>query len=193
MSNLLVPSTRDGWSPTQWKFKHERGDQLLWASDIGDVEDRFIMVGTPEYAEAMGDQRWTRNALADDGEELMLDVFFRGAALTSLYTGLVSATPTDTTTLATMTEVTGTGYARIANARNTTDFPTLALNSGDFMVTSLAKVFTAGGTWTGATYGFLTNASSGTSGKFITYTALSATRTLVNGDTLTVTHTVKLA
>lgn len=185
-----------GLHPTHWKFRHESGDgQLLWASGIGDLEHYGIEVGSPDWEAVLRDQLWIPNALADEGEEIILDVFLRGAtAPTSLYVGLLSATPTDTTTLATMTELAvANGYARIAIARNTTDWPTLALNSGDFMATSVAKVFTATGTWTGATYAFLTGASSGTTGDFIAYTALSGTRTLVNGDTLTVTHTVKLA
>lgn len=194
MSDLLVPKHRAGFSPTLWKFRHERGNQLLWASDVGDVEHLNIEIGSPLYEEALRSQRWTQNALADEGEQDMLDVYLRGASPpASLYVGLLTATPTDTTTLATMTETTGTGYARIAVARNTTDWPTLALNSGDFMATSVAKTFTAGGTWGASTYAFLGTASTGTAGKFVAYTALSATRTLVNGDTLAVTHTVKLA
>lgn len=195
MSSLVIPKERGGWSPTAWKYRHETADgQLLWLSDLGDVEHLGIEVGSPAWLEALAEQRWTPNALADEGEQQILDVYLRGAtAPTSLYLGLVAGSPSDTTTLATMTEVTGTGYARIALARNTTDWPTLALNSGDYMATSAAKVFTAGGTWTGATNAFVTDASSGTSGKFLIYSPLAATRTLVNGDTLTVTSTVKLA
>lgn len=178
-------------SPTEWKFRHERAGQLIWASSIGEVD---LEVGSVEYLEALGDQLWTPNALADEGEEIILDVFFRGAsAPASLYIGLVAGSPAETTTLATMTEVTGTGYARGALARNTTDWPTLALDSGDFQVVSTGEVFTAGGTWTGATNSFLTGAASGTSGDFIAYAPLGATRTLINGDTLTVTTRVKLA
>lgn len=176
--------------PTEWKFKHERAGELIWASGLGELA---IPVGSPEYDEALGDQLWAPNDLADNGEQIILDVFFRGAsAPASLYVGLVAGSPAETTTLATMTEVTGTGYARIALARNATDWPTLALDVGDYRVVSLAKVFTAGGTWTGATNAFLTGAASGTSGDFIAYAALAATRTLLNGDTLTVTNRVKL-
>jgi hypothetical protein len=182
---------RAGHGPTFWKFEHQREGRLIWASGLGDLD---LLIGSPEYLEAIGDQPWESNALADEGEQQILDVYFRGASPpASLYVGLVAGSPSDTTTLATMTEVSGTGYARIALARNSTDWPTLALNSGDYQVVSLAKTFTAGGTWTGATNAFLTDASSGTSGKFVAYTPLSATRTLVNTDTLAVTHTIKLA
>lgn len=192
MSTLLLPERRPERIGTRWKVRHERAGELIWASGLGELDG--LEVGSPTWLEALADQPWTDNALADEGEQQILDVYLRGASPpASLYVGLVAGSPTDTTTLATMTEVTGTGYARIAIARNTTDWPTLALNSGDFMATSLAKVFTAGGTWTGATNAILTDASSGTAGKFISYAPLAATRTLVNGDTLTVTHTVKLA
>lgn len=178
---------------TEWKFRHERAGELIWASGLGEMA---VPVGSREYAEALfeQDQLWIPNALADEGEEYILDAVLRGASLAaSHYVGLVAGSPAETTTLATMTEVTGTGYARIALAKNTTDWPTLALDSGDFQAVSLGKVFTAGGTWTGATNSFLTGAASGTSGDFIAYAPLSATRTLVNGDTLTVTTRVKLA
>lgn len=176
---------------TEWKFKHERAGELIWASGLGELA---IPVGSDEYFEALGDQLWTPNALADEGEEIMLDVFFRGASLpASHYVGLVAGSPAETTTLATMTEVSGTGYARIALAKNSTDWPTLALDTGDFQAVSLGKVFTASGTWTGATNSFLTGAASGTSGDFIAYAPLGATRTLISSDTLTVTTRVKLA
>ena len=138
------------------------------------------------------------NALMDEGESQILDVYFRGATPpTNLFFGLgnnggTPGIPAETATLATITEVSGTGYARISLNRNTTDFPTLSLDSGDYQVVSITKQFAATGTWTAADYLFLCDVGSGTAGDLIATVALSASRSLVNSDTLDVSMTVKL-
>lgn len=96
-------------------------------------------------------------------------------------------------TLALLTgEVTGTGYAAVDFVRDT-DWTEPTLDAGDMRTASTVKTFTAGGAWTAATYQILATVSSGTAGLLIIYAALAATRTLANGDTLDVSHTVKLA
>lgn len=187
---------------TAYKFAHrgrhpETGEQVLkWASGVGDLEadGLYVPVGTRLEHTLLRAQEFEPNFLADEGEEWILDTFFRGAtAPTSFYFRLFNDTPVETDAISDLTgEVTGTGYAAIAVARNTTDFPTLALNSGDFRVTSVSKVFTAGGTWSAATFLALTT-STDSSGKLIAARALSATRTLENGDTLTVTYSLTLS
>lgn len=177
--------------PTHWQFHQTRGDRIIWASGLGDID-----IPADEAESLFYLQPWTPNVLADQGEQDILDVYFRGAtAPTNFYLRLYNDTPVETDTLATLTgEVTGTGYTGVAVARNSTDWPTLALDSGDYMVTMANKVFTAGGAWTAATYLVMATAQTGTSGKVILYSALGATRTLaVSGDTLTVNATVKLA
>jgi hypothetical protein len=146
------------------RAKHFRKGELLWMQD------------------------WTHNAWADEGEQLVLDIFFRAAtAPTNLFLKLSNSTPTDTSTLASITEVSGTGYAAISLARNTTDFPTLALVGGDYKVSMLTKTFTATGTWTTANY-LILGTTSNTTGKLVSYIALTTPRTLVNGDTLAVDY-----
>lgn len=160
---------------TEWRFEHKRDGEVIWESDpIG---------------------LFHSNALADEGEKSMLDVYFAGTTpLANLYVRLYNDTPVDTDTLATLTgEVTGTGYAAITLARGTTDWPTVALDSGDFRASSLQKTWTAGGAWTAATYAVLASVASGTSGLLIAYTALGATRTLVNTDELNFIQRIKLA
>lgn len=155
--------------PTWYNIAHIRAGEVIWESG------------------------WGPNDLADEGENDILSVYLRGAtAPTSFYFALAGADPGETGTLATMTEVTGTGYARIAVARNTTDWPTLALDSGDFKATSATKTFTAGGNWTNATHLVLCTAASGTAGKLVAYKALGATRSLINTDQLAVSMAVKL-
>lgn len=69
------------------------------------------------------------NTLADEGEQLLEQVFFQGAALTTFYLALVNDTLVETDTLATMLgEPTTNGYARQQITRDATGWPTLALN-----------------------------------------------------------------
>lgn len=123
----------------------------------------------------------------------MLDVFFRNGTAPGFHFALYNDTPVDTDTLATLVnEVSGGGYARIAVARNTTDFPTLALDAGDFQVSSVTKTFNATGTWTAATILALVEPLTGTAGDFYAWASLSATRNLVNGDSLDASMDIKL-
>lgn len=176
--------------PTHWQFHQTRDDRIIWASGLGELD-----MPADEADSLFEIQPWTPNVLADEGEQNVLDVYFRAAtAPTNFFLRLYNDTPIETDTLATLTgEVTGTGYGAITVARNTTDWPTLALDSGDYMVTMANKVFTAGGTWTAATYLVMATVGTGTAGLLILYSALGATRTLIVNDTLTVSATVKLS
>lgn len=180
--------------PTEFQYRHFRDGKLIWASGFGDLD---IIEGSPEYLDLLAGQPFTPNALADEGEQDILAVYLRaGTAPTTFYLGLLNSTPTDTTTLATMTgEPSGNGYARQQITRDNTGWPTLALDTGDYRAVAATKTFTAsGGTIGPVTYAFLcTNAATGTSGKFLVYNALSSSRTLNDGDSLDVTMRVKLA
>lgn len=135
------------------------------------------------------------NNLADEGEEAMLDVFFRnGTSYATFYIRLFNDTPVDTDGLSDLTnEASGNGYAAQSLSRNSTDFPVLALDSGDFQVESLEQTFSAsGGSWGPVIYAVLAT-SSDNSGKLIAYVALAASRTLQDGDSLKVTFKIKLA
>jgi hypothetical protein len=135
------------------------------------------------------------NALLDEGEQMVLDVFLRGAtAVSSFYLGLCNSTPGETDTLNTLSnEASGNGYARIAIEHSNVGWPTLALDSGDFMATSKTVSFLATSNSIGpVTSAFLCTSSDNT-GKLIATAALSTTRTLANTDTLQVTYRVKLA
>jgi hypothetical protein len=85
--------------------------------------------------------------LLDNGQQTILDVFFKNTAVYSnLYLGLMNETanPALSAQVGTgITEVTGTGYARIAVARNT-DWTRVGQ-----IVTAAQKTFTVGaGGWT---------------------------------------------
>jgi hypothetical protein len=167
---------------TAFKAVHCRDDKPIWASGIGELDGLFDEANQP----------WLHNYLADGGEQSILDVYFRAASAPSLYIALLTADPGETGTPATMAENAGTGYARIQLNRNTTDFPTLALDTGDYKVTAIAKVFTAGGAWSACTHMGIVTSASGTTGALIAVQALGATRTLINTDTLSITYATKL-
>lgn len=185
--------------PTQYKFRHytktpDGRDHLLWGSGIGDVAHHGIHRGDQLEVEAILDQLWTPNALADGGEQAILDVFFRAGAAPTFAFRLYNDTPIDTDTLSTLVgEVSGSGYGGISVARNTTDWPSLALDGGDYKVTSATKTFTATGAWTAATQLVLASVTSGTAGTFYAWAPLSQSRTLGNGDSLDVTMGLKAA
>jgi Tfp pilus assembly major pilin PilA len=125
-----------------------------------------------------------------EGLQFMLEVCFtkQQTVPTNYYIGLATdALLVDTDTLSTLTEVTGTGYARQAVASGATDFTSASTGTNDRKITTKSVTFTATASdWTGAKTVFLCTVTSGTSGKLIQYAPLSATRTLANGDTLTV-------
>lgn len=189
---------------TKYKFRHYTphpdgiGDVLVWASDGPGRCEEFGLDGPLKGSlgdlDVIQSQLWTPNALADEGEKDILDVYFDDVAVRSnLYGRLYNDTPVETDTLSTLTnEVSGTGYAAVTFARGT-DWSDPTLDSGDMQTTSTTKTFTASGTWSAATYIILSTVASGTSGLLIAYSALSATRTLGNGDSLDVSFSVKAA
>lgn len=165
---LIIPKSRVK-HPTLWKFEH--------VSPEGDV---------------LWDQDWTENALANEGEQYMLETSFRGGtAHSNFYIGLINDSGiAETDTLATMAgEPSGNGYSR-----QVTTFAATALNGGDYETDSDQETFTAsGGTIGPVDHAILTEAASGTSGDLLAYVPLSTARTLTDGDSLNVTVTVSLA
>jgi len=179
--------------PTEWSFRHRRDGRIIWASGLGDLD---VPASGPEFDALVREQPFTPNELADEGESDMLDVYFRNATVpTGFYIGMLNSTPTNTTTLATMTGEPATGgYARKAVARSTAGWPTLALDAGDYRADSAVVTFTSTGTIGPVIYAFLcTNAASGTSGKFVAYAPLSGSRTLFTGESMDASIRVKLA
>lgn len=180
---------------TAYKYRHwtvdpETGLRVLdWASGL-DLNGAEVVKGSKLELEVIEAQDFILNALANEGEEDILDVYFDAQAVrTSLYFRLYNDTPAETDTLATLvSETSGTGYGAQTVTRGT-DWSAPDHSTGTVTGT---KTFTATGTWTDATQLILATVASGTSGLLISYAALSQTRTLGNGDTLDVTQTVTL-
>lgn len=139
------------------------------------------------------------NGLMDEGEQNVLDVYFRNQnAPTAFYAGLgnsggAAEEPPDTATLATITEVTGTGYSRLQVERNTTGFPSLTLDAGDYVVQSKTLTWTNTGTtnWTTIDYVFLTDVQTGTAGKLILTVSTQTAKTLAPNQSLDVVLKIK--
>ena len=138
---------------------------------------------------------WVKeNSLADEGESLLLDSFFRNQNTpTNFYGRLFNDTPAETDTLADLTgEPSGNGYSAYTLNRNTTDFPTLALDSGDYKLTSKEFSCQASGGIIGAVTYLVLATSSDNSGKLVCFVSLSQERTLQDGESLNITFSIKL-
>ena len=93
--------------------------------------------------------------------------------------------------LSSATEVSGSGYARQTVASDNTDYTSATTGTNDRKSTTKTVTFTATGNWTGAQTAYLSTTSDDT-GKLICSAPLSATRTLVNTDTLTLAFEITL-
>lgn len=163
------------------------------------VDVREIGSMTFRCYDAQGNLKWEEidrpNSLADEGEYLFLDVTLRnGTAPSNYFLRLYNATPGETSTLGGLStyEPTANGYAAQTVERNTTGWPALALDTGDFQATSKTVTFSAsGGSWGPVTYCILATTTDNT-GKLVSYVQLSTPRTLATGESLQVTYKLKL-
>ena len=170
---------------------------MIWASDgPGHSEERNdgIVKGSELDLDIRNSQLWTPNELANEGEIALLEAYFgTGNAPTSLYFRLWQTSLIDTSTEAYATEVTGTGYPGGAAVTLTKDTDWGAVTAGPGGTTSVTKTFTATASdWDAAVDLALCTTGTGTAGLMIAYAALSATRTLLDTDTLDVTMQVAL-
>lgn len=138
------------------------------------------------------------NALADEGEQQMLSCYLQATSCpTTFYVRLsdnsstCSIAETDNIATAGAGEPSGSGYAAQEIPRTAVGWPTLALDSGDYMATSTEETFLAdGGAWPTVYCAFLATSSDAT-GKLVAYVALSAGRTLADGESLKITLKMK--
>jgi len=158
---------------TGWRVAHLRNGKVIW------------------LMESEG------NILHDEGEKAILSAYFAtalsgyGAPPASIYLGLdARTTPAEADTLASLSgEPSGSNYARQALSTAGT-----GLSGQDFYINQPAAYYRAdsktvtftatGGNWTAVTRLFLCTVSSGTAGKLICTKDLSASRTLLDGDSL---------
>lgn len=175
MSSIIVPDGRKLEAP---------GLHLVWGKG---------QVINPDGSIAW-EEDWQPNALLDEGEQSVLEVYFREQTNPAKYLALLTATPTDTSTMATMTEVFApplNGYARqqVIN----TDWAATTLNSGDYQTTAAEKTFgpATSNPWNSLTRVALVTTATGTAGKLLLEVALSGTTTISVGQSFKYTLTVK--
>ncbi len=133
-------------------------------------------------------------ALINQGEEHMLKGWVQGVA-NSIPSGFKINLVTDATiaeSATTFTAVTGTGYAEVSVARDTTDW-TYSTDADDSIVTTKDCVFTASAAdWDTATIVVL-EAILNSVDTLIAYADLSQNRTVGSGESLTVSVILKLS
>ncbi len=186
---------------TAYKIGHYRTGEdgrksLIWTPGQGEIPLGEVIQGSATDMAVMAEEAWLLNFLVNEGENAILESFFRDNHTPTFYFGLWNeGALSETDTIATLTqEVTvGDGYARIAVVRGTTDWGAAAPDAGDEKTTSATKTFSATGTWTQAQMLGLVSPASGTTGTLYAGVALTTARTLVNGDDLNVSMGVKLS
>ena len=152
--------------------------------------------------DAKGDLKWKEenrsNALSQTGEQAILDTFFRsGTAPTSFYLRLTNTAPAAADPLTTiMATEPPTLYGYVAAnqslAKNSTDWPTLALSSSHYEITSKTITITAsGGTIGPVAYAVIASTANNT-GYPIAFASLAQSRTLASGDSLQLSYKVRL-
>jgi hypothetical protein len=132
--------------------------------------------------------------LHTEGLQYLLEVGFteEQSAPANFYIGLCTdASLAEDASLGDQTEVTGTGYARQTVASDNVDITSATTGTADRKVTTKEVTFTASDTWDGANTVFMAT-SNDDSGKLLASAPLSTTRTLGNGDTLTVSIEIDL-
>jgi len=181
--------------PTRWRHRHYNGDgQLLWASGLGELGDEGIYRATPAEVEAINQQKWQLNTVTNEGEKWILYAAFHdnaepnGGTFTSFALQLSeNASLAETTDYAGRSELAGgaSGYAAINIARSSSGWttPTGDTPSSITTPTSGTHQFSATGTWD-AVYAAMIVTVGQTTNTLIAWDNLSATRNLVNGDTL---------
>jgi hypothetical protein len=128
---------------------------------------------------------WRLNAIANEGEVDILNVYFTGAVEPheNLYLALLSAAPTNSTTMMTMAELnlaTELGYSRDIIAMVDWSAPS-GTQPAD--VTAAVKTFgpnIKGADWIPFSHAALVTTESGTDGKFILFVPLSGATTIHN-------------
>lgn len=170
------------WSPTI-------GRGMVLDADVADYyRARPRLRVDPRLAAWLGE--WVPNALLDEGEQDLLNVYYLQTSDLSKYLALMKgAAPAETDTLTFLAGGTnGEGQTPAANGYNrqqilNTDWGAPGLNVGDYQTTAAQKTFgpASGSNWaslTGVTLVTHVTSQSSGSGKLLTYVALSGTTTV---------------
>lgn len=160
---------RRRWYECIWTIRYEHGGEVIWRQE-------------------------KRNHLADEGEQNMLDTYFRALnAPIEFYVRLAQDVIVDTDTLADILgEPSGNGYSAKIITRDAVGFPVMELNLGDYRVVSKEVSFTASGGDIGPINTVYLATTSDNTGKLLCYLALSLERTILQGDEAFISLRIKL-
>jgi len=154
----------------------------IWEFELRDKNGKLI-------------DKWSqRNALVDQGENNILDSYFRGLnAPIEFYLRLCNDTLDEGDQLNTIVgEPTANGYAAQLIERSDVGFPTIELHEGDYRIISKQVTFTAtGGDIGPVNTGYLATTSTNL-GKLIAFVNFDVPRTILNGSSLLAKFQVKL-
>lgn len=192
MSAVLYKRPKKRWSPTI-------GRGMVLDPDVAAYVEENPGAKI-DGADAAWCGEWVPNALLDEGEQDVLNVWLLQTSDLSKYLALmISTAPAETDTMAVLsTKEVFTpplnGYARIQIAN--TDWGTPGLNSGDYQTTAAQKTFgpASSNAWSSLTGVTLVTASTGQiagSGKLLLYVALSGTTTVNIGQSFLYQLTAK--
>ena len=140
------------------------------------------------------DEHFISNFISDEGEANILNDWLKGTATSTKYLCLLSGTPGETSLITTISDATTVGlygYARVII--NTTDWGSTALDSGDMQTSASEKTFgpATSVAWSNITYVGIITTASGSSGEFLRAIALSGTTTVLVGQSLKYTLSMK--
>lgn len=147
----------------------------------------------PDGSVAWQEDEWVPNALADEGEQSMLNVYLKELANPAKYLALINGTttaPVETSTMAYLGGGAGAQEVRVPGVDGynrqqvvgSTDWTDDGLISGDYRFSAVEKTFgpATGTAWT-INHSAMVTASTGQtagSGKFLLFLILSATTTI---------------
>lgn len=189
--------------PTRWRFRHYNGNgKMIWASDLGELGPEGIYRGTEAELEALHSQRWQDNNVTDEGEGWILYAAFHdnpepnGGTFTGFALQLSEdAALVEADTYATRGELAGgaSGYSAISIERGATTGWTDPTGTTPTSITTPrtgVHTFNATGTWDPVEAAMVVTVGQ-TTDTLIAWSNLSATRNLVNNDSLEVDFDVQ--
>jgi len=140
-------------------------------------------------------ESWKKqNALVDQGEQSILDSYFRGQNTpTGYYVRLCNDSLDEADTLISIQgEPVGNGYLATNLPRSISGFPTLELDEGDYRITSRDVQFDAiGGDISQVNTAFLAT-SSDNSGLLIAFVNFSTPKTITDGNSLVIRFKIRM-
>jgi len=155
-----------------WVVKHIRDGKVIWEDEAS-------------------------NSIVQEGEEAILETFFRDDdtyAPAGFYVRLCNDTLVVSDTLSTiLNEPSGSGYSAQTLERSAVGFPTKEISESAYRIVSKILTFTAASGSIGPVTTAYLSTSSDDTGKLIAFRALAMTRTILDGDSMTIQFRVKLS